>query len=111
MKYYNFEGKEIEYKEIYPNNQIYASKKDGKWGLIDNSGNVVVDYQYDMVTEQNGNVAGIKKDGKWQIVNTEGKAISDKQYEISWSDVTVLGNYYQENNQIGTRVYSGTVKD
>lgn len=110
IKYYNLSGKEVTYQELFPNNVIYASKKNDKWGLVDKDGNIVANYQYDMVTEQNGNVAGVKKDGKWKIVDTEGKITSNKEYTISWLDVTFLGNYYKTNNQVGNIVYSGTNK-
>lgn len=109
VKYYNLDGKEITYKEIAPNNSIYADKKDGKWGLVDSNGNVVVNYEYDMVTEQNGNVAGVKKDGKWQIVDTKGQLVSDNGYTLSWVNVTFLGKYYQTNNSKNGIVFSGTI--
>ncbi len=109
VKYYNLDGKEITYKEIAPNNSIYADKKDGKWGLVDANGNVVVNYEYDMVTEQNGNVAGVKKDGKWQIVDTKGQLVSDNGYTLSWVNVTFLGKYYQTNNSKNGIVFSGTI--
>ena len=109
VKYYNLDGKEITYKEIAPNNSIYADKKDGKWGLVDANGNGVVNYEYDMVTEQNGNVAGVKKDGKWQIVDTKGQLVSDNGYTLSWVNVTFLGKYYQTNNSKNGIVFSGTI--
>lgn len=105
VKYYDLKGKETTYKDLYPNNQIYATQRNGKWGLVNSNGEVMVNFEYDMVTEQNGNVAGIKKDGKWQIVNTEGRLVSQNKYEISWLDTTFLGSYYKLNNQL---VYSGT---
>lgn len=112
MKYYDLSGKEVEYKELCPNNQIYADKKDGKWGLIDINGNIIVPYEYESVTEQNGNVAGIKKDGKWNIVDTSGNIISDKEYTIDWTDVTFLGKYYMTNTPLSKGIiYSGTVKN
>lgn len=107
VKYYDLKGKETTYKELFPNNKIYADKKNGKWGLVNSNGEKVVNYEYDMVTEQNGNVAGVKKNEKWQVVNTEGKPVSENKYEIDWLDVTFLGNYYKENNQ--PNVYSGTM--
>ena len=109
VKYYNLDGKEIAYKEIEPNNSLYADKKDGKWGLIDNTGKVVVDYEYDMVTEQNGNVAGIKKDGSWQIVDTNGQIISENAITLQSVDATFLGKYYQTSNSKSGIMYSGTI--
>ena len=109
VKYYNFNGGEIKYKDINPNNKIYADKKDGKWGFVDSNGNVIVEYTYDMVTEQNGSTAGVKKDGTWQIINTEGQLVSDEKITLSWLDVTFLGEYYKLNNSNSGTVYSKTV--
>ena len=111
MKYYDFSGNEITYKSLFPNNSIYASQCNGKWGLVDSNGTVVVPYEYDMVTEQNGNVAGVKKDGVWQVVDTSGQIVSDSQYNLSWLDVTFLGGYYKVNNSTNGTVYSGTVRN
>lgn len=110
VKYYTLSGNETTYKDLFPNNSLYASKKDGKWGLVDKNGNVVVNYEYDLVTEQNGNVAGVKKDGKWQTVNEKGEFISENKYTISWYDVTFLGDYYQINSSNNGVVYSGTIQ-
>ena len=111
MKYYDFSGNEITYKSLFPNNSLYASQNNGKWGLVDSNGTVVVPYEYDMVTEQNGNVAGVKKDGVWQIVDTSGQFVSDNNYSLSWLDVTFLGGYYKINNSTNGTVYSGTVRN
>ena len=110
VKYYDFSGNEVTYKSLYPNNTLYASESNGKWGLVDKSGKVVVNYDYDMVTEQNGNVFGVKKDGVWQVIDTNGELVSDNKYNLSWLDVTFLGQYYKINNSNMGTVYSGTVK-
>lgn len=110
IQYYDISGKKISYKDIAPENQIYADKKNEKWGLVDSNGNIIVDYQYDMVTEQNGNVAGIKKDGKWQVIDTKGQIVSKDSIELNWLDVTFLGKYYQINNIKNGIVYSGTIQ-
>ena len=110
VKYFDLSGNEITYKELFPNNTLYASESNGKWGLVDKNGKVVVNYDYDMVTEQNGNVFGVKKDGVWQVIDTSGELVSDNKYNLSWLDVTFLGEYYKINNSTMGTVYSGTVK-
>lgn len=110
VKYYDFSGNEVTYKSLYPNNTLYASENNGKWGLVDQNGKVVVNYDYDMVTEQNGNVFGVKKDGVWQVIDINGELVSDNKYNLSWLDVTFLGEYYKINNSTMGTVYSGTVK-
>lgn len=82
-KFYNFKFEEKNVTEIHTNNTLFKSKKDGKYGFVDKNGKVVVDYQYDDVTEQNSyGYAGIKKDGKWGSVNNKGKIVQEPTYNL-----------------------------
>ena len=82
IKYFDNQGNEITNKEVYPNNLIFAAKNEqGKWGFIDKSGNIIVDYKYDNVTEING-YAGIKQDGKWGVINQNGEIVLEPSYEL-----------------------------
>ena len=66
MYYLTADGKKVDNKTVYLENQLYSSKENGKWGFVDLKDNVIVDYQYDEITEINQyGFAGIKKDGKW----------------------------------------------
>ena len=68
--------------EIF-NNNIFASEREGKWGFVDKDNNVVVDYQYDKVTEVNElGFAGIKKDGKWGVIDGKANIILEPTYKI-----------------------------
>lgn len=109
MKYFDMNGNEIKYKDIFPNNKLYAENKNGKWGFVDKSGNTVVDYIYDMVTEQNGDVAGIKKDGLWGVVDSSGNVILKPVYKLNWNNIVFLSTYYEQNGQIGDKVYSSDI--
>lgn len=75
-KYYNFKLEEKENTEILGTNTIFLSKKDGKYGYVNEKGIVVVDYQYEDATEQNkyGYVA-VKKDGKWGCLDAKGQVV------------------------------------
>ena len=71
MKYFDYSGNEISYKNLYPNNKLYAKKINGKWGFIDKADKLIIQNEYEMVTEFNNyGFAGIKKDGKWGVVNS-----------------------------------------
>ncbi len=109
VKYFDYSGNEKSYQDIVSNNKIYASNKDGKWGFVDNKGNVVVNYEYDMVTEQNGNTAGIKKDGLWGVIDTSGKIVLNPTYKIDWENVKFLSTYY-EISGIRESVYSSDIQ-
>lgn len=82
-KYYNFKCEEKSSSEILKNNTIFLSKKDGKYGYVDEKGNVVVEYIYDDATEQNEyGFAAVKKDGLWGSIDKEGKEIIEPKYNL-----------------------------
>ena len=84
MKYINKDGKIVENTEVYPDNKLYSIQKDGKWGFINNVGEVVVSCKYDLVTELNSyGFAGVKQDDKWGVIDEKGKEIVVPVYEIN----------------------------
>ena len=95
-KYYNFKLEEKQNTEILTSNTIYLSKKDGKYGYVDNKGIVVVDYIYDDATEQNKyGYAAVKKDGKWGSIDQKGKIIVEPKYTLENNIVIdFIGTYY-----------------
>ncbi len=95
-KYYNFKLEEKENTEILTSNTIFLSKKDGKYGYINEKGTVVVDYIYDDATEQNKyGYAAVKKDGKWGAIDKTGKVIVEPQYTLENNlIVDFIGTYY-----------------
>lgn len=96
IKYISKEEKEVKNTEIFISNKIFAKKSGSKWGFVDGSGNKIVDYKYEKVTELNKyGFAGIKQSGKWGVVNSEGKIIIEPTYELDDSEPTFIGGYYQ----------------
>ena len=95
-KYYNFKFEEKNVSDIYPNNTLYKSKKDGKYGFVDKDGKVVVDYQYDDVTEQNScGYAGIKKDGKWGAIDNKGNMVQEPTYDLEdYLKIDFIGRWH-----------------
>ena len=82
-KYYNFKFEEKTSKDILTSNTLFLSKKDGKYGFINNKDEVVVDYQYDDATEQNPyGYSAIKKDGKWGCIDINGKIVVEPKYNL-----------------------------
>lgn len=82
-KYYNFKFEEKSNIDVLTSNNIFLSKKDGKYGYINKNGEVVVDYIYDDATEQNsyGYVA-VKKDGLWGSLDYNGKVVIEPVYNL-----------------------------
>lgn len=82
-KYYNLKFEEKQESDIFPNRTLFLSKKDGKYGFVDKTGKVIVDYNYDDAIEQNDyGFAAIKKDGKWGCVNSKGTVIQEPTYNL-----------------------------
>ncbi len=96
QKYFNSNGEEKSNKEILSQNKIFSDVKDGKWGFVDSNGNVIVDYIYDEVTEQNSyGFAGIKKDGKWGSISEDGQVMIEPTYTLNNNEVDFVGEYYK----------------
>lgn len=84
--------------DIFPDNTLFASEKDGMWGFVDKNNNIKVDYQYEKVTELNElGFAGIKKDGKWGVIDKDGNVILEPTYEIAEQngEPYFIGKYYK----------------
>ena len=82
-KYYNFNFEEKQAKDILTSNTLYVSKKDEKYGFINEKGEVVVDYIYDDATEQNSyGYAAIKKDGLWGAIDSKGNIVIEPKYNL-----------------------------
>lgn len=88
-KYYNFKFEEKTSQDILKGNTIFLSKKDGKYGFVNKSGVVVVDYIYDDATEQNEfGYASVKKDGLWGCVDSKGQVKIAPSYKLENNALT-----------------------
>ena len=82
-KYYNFKFEEKNIKDLFINNKIFLSKKDGKFGYVDSKGDTVVDYIYDDATELNNyGFAAVKKDGLWGSIDGKGNTVIEPKYNL-----------------------------
>lgn len=107
-RYFDLEGNERQNTEIFSNNQIYAKSQDGKWGFVDKSGDVVVDYIYDKATDLNSyGYAGIKLDGKWGVVDANGKVIVEPTYTSNGqAEPEFIKDYYKVQYGYGEFYYT-----
>lgn len=82
-KYYNFKFEEKIAQDILGTNNLFLSKKDGKYGYVDKDGNVVVTYIYDDATEQNSfGYMAVKKDGLWGSIDKDGRLVVEPKYKL-----------------------------
>lgn len=97
IKYFDYDGNLLENKVAFPDINLFPKKEKGKWGFVGQDGNVVVDYQYDDVTEFNEyGYAGVKKDEKWGVIDKDGNVIVEAVYELNPQDKpSFIGQYYK----------------
>lgn len=95
-KYYNLRFEEKNIKDILKTNTLFSSEKDGKFGFVNKDGQVIVDYIYDDVTEENAfGYIGVKKDGKWGVIDYNGKVIMEPSLELKNNPkVDFIGNLH-----------------
>ena len=110
IKYFDYSGNELTAQELFPDNNIYARNINGSWGFVDKDGNVVVQNQYEMVTEINEyGFAGIRQDGLWGVINSNGEVIQEPIYEIDSLNPSFIGKYYQSDEWYGEDYYTDEV--
>lgn len=83
---------------------FWVQNNDGKWGLMDFSGNTVLPFEYDDVnhnawTEGENGFARVTKNGKMGMVNAQGKLVLPCEYKginnpAVNSDVVMIENEY-----------------
>ena len=99
-KYYNFKLEEKKSSDLLTANTLFLSKKDGKYGFVDKSGNVVVDYIYEDGTEQNKQgYAAVKKDGVWGSINKAGVISKEPSVNLDSSIyIDFIGTWHLSDN-------------
>lgn len=105
-KFYNLKFEEKTNRDVFGNNTLYVAKNDGKYGLVNKDGTLVVQYQYEDIKEQNeyGFVA-VKKDGKWGVIDQYGNVVAETKYELSdISKISVIGKWHLAEN-VNTAYY------
>ena len=91
--------------------------KDGKWGLINEKGDLIIDYKYEEVKEfSEEGLAAVKLDGKWGFINESGQIIVEFKFEIEdphWYFDQILNNRHvyriRQDSTIGYIDRSGNV--
>jgi len=84
--------------------QRYPVKIDGKWGLIDDKGTVIVQPVYDVVGDYDEDYAVVQKAGKTGLIDKTGKVIIPAEYvDVSILDSTLFVVFDGEKRQVLNR--------
>lgn len=83
-----------ESNNLWYQSSILRVSRDGKYGIIDTNGNVLVNPEYDSITSLKGvdNSFLTEKDGKVGIIDNVGSIIIDNQYE----EIEPISDKYEE---------------
>lgn len=109
IKYFDFNGKEKTNTQVLKNNELFAIEENGKWGMTDKYGNIVVECIYDKVTELNEyGFAGIKLDGKWGVIDKNGHVVLEPTYKhfLSNEKPEFINKYYKVTYGYGEAYYT-----
>ncbi len=111
IKYIARNGELKTAKDILSNNKIYAVYKNNKWGFENKSGNIIVEPEYDYVTELNMyGFAGIRKNDKWGVIDENGKVIYECNFEFETEEDMAkpefIGKYYKTYTENGEIYYT-----
>ena len=106
-QYFDNYGNIISNQTLFPENQLLAIKQEGKWGFVNQAGEIKVEAQYDMVTECNAyGYAGIKQNGKWGVINEEGSIIVEPIYDMNVLEPEFIYRYGKQNAGYGFEYYT-----
>ncbi len=60
---------------------VAVANASGKWGFIDRTGALVIDYQFDDAKSFSNGLAAVKQGGDWCYVNLKGEVVIDESFE------------------------------
>lgn len=82
-KYYNFKFEEKNITEVLSSNNLFVDKKDEKYGYVNSSGELIVDYIYDEALQQNKyGYAAVKLNGLWGAIDKTGNIVIEPMYKL-----------------------------
>ncbi len=110
MVFINNQGEIKKAQDIFTNNKLFAFSENKKWGFKDEeSGEIKVNPEYDVVTEFNRfGFAGVKKDGKWGVINQAGEIVKECTFTFEDEQISpeFLGKFYKTYKENGEVYYT-----
>ena len=75
-QYYNFNFEQKKNTEILTNHTLFLAKKDGKYGYVNENGELIVNYIYEDAKEQNEfGYCVVKQNGLWGVLGQDGTTV------------------------------------
>ncbi len=74
--------------------------KDGSWGLMDNTGNILTKTLYDKIGLMYDGMMKVEKDGLWGYIDARGNPICDIIYENAWNFANNFGSVQKADDHL-----------
>ncbi|MBE5806205.1 MAG: hypothetical protein E7313_05795 [Clostridiales bacterium] len=92
-KYIDYQGNEVININLF-DRDMYSYKSGNLYGFVDKNNKIIVEPQYDFVTEFNEfGYAGIMNNGKWGCINSSGEILVNPKYTIEIGLPEFIGEY------------------
>lgn len=65
-----------------PKQQEFQFCKDGKYGLIDSIGNILLEPKYELLDDVSEGLAAFRKNGKWGYIDYSGKVVIEPGFKV-----------------------------
>lgn len=69
---------------FFESNGLAAVKKNGKWGFVNNKGEMKIEPQFEEARSFMSGFAAVKVDGKWGFANTAGTVVIESEYDMAY---------------------------
>jgi hypothetical protein len=64
---------------------LFPAREDGKWGFIDNTGQLAIDFQYEQALDFSDGMAAVKVGGSWGYIDESGTMAIAPQFPTGFS--------------------------
>lgn len=93
--------------DVYLGGQIAYKDRNGKWGFIDRTGEIVIQPKYDGAKSFSSGLAGVKTGESWGFINQDGTLVIDSVFAdvdyFTSGGITVVSEYEGQYNVIKLR--------
>ena len=78
------------------NKELSVSEKNGKYGFVDENGNVVIDYIFDFADNFSEGLAAVRQEDSWGFIDTQGNTVIPFNYDGAWDFVDGLAPVFKD---------------
>lgn len=77
-------------------NQLIAKEKNGKWGYVNQAGEIIIPFQYDFANDFSEGLAAVRKMYDWGFIDETGNTIIPFMYDGAWDFIDGLAPVFKD---------------